>query len=509
MLRNSLPFALLLLIPYLTNAYTISVKGIVYLDRQEGLANAAVRISSLPGDSFRYDTVLLTDSNGFFSLQIEVPDENRKGTLLIYQTSCDPVQMKRIVYHPQHTRHEVSLHACVDCSVDIRAEKLDDTTYLLTAMASDNQVYSYLWNTGDTTASITVTDRGHYRVIVRSSDGCHARDQWSWPDDRSCRTEIQVQRIANGSGTPGIKLIARSKGRPPFKYQWSTGDTTQSIRVDAAGEFCVSVTDLTGCVFRDCITIDPATSCKTEIRLLPGSTTADTSLILMAVSRGRPPFSYRWSTGDTTRGIRVSERGEYCVEVTDADSCISRDCIDLSGIAQSCAVTIHRTNSGHLVAKPRGLMPFTFLWNTGDTTRGIKPDTSGKYCVMATSFFGCVAEDCIMLNQISNTFSPRNTPLDLHHADQPQKNRIALFASPNPAVSHVRLQWSSPMAGNVVRVLVTQMGGRPVIEQTPRAVSGVNDLSLDVSRLEPGIYFVKIIGEGINEQLKIIKTQGG
>jgi hypothetical protein len=508
MLRNSLPFALLLLIPYLTNAYTISVKGIVFLNRQEGLANAGVRISSLPGDSFRYDTVVIADSNGFFSLQIEVPDDNRKGTLLIYQTSCDPVQMKRIVYHPQHTRHEVNLHACLDCMVSIRAEKLDDTTYLLSAVVNDNRVYSYLWNTGDTTASITVTDRGHYQVMVRSSDGCHARDQWSWPDDRSCMTEIQVQRIASGSGTPGIKLTARSKGRPPFKYQWSTGDTTQSIRVDEPGEFCVSITDALGCTTRDCITIDTATGCKTEIRLLPAGTAADSSLILMAGSRGRPPFSYRWNTGDTTRGIRVTEPGEYCVEVTDADGCVSRDCLDLSGIAQSCKVTIHRTNSGHLVAKPRGLMPFTFLWNTGDTTRVIKTDTSGEYCVTATSFFGCVAEACITLDQSSNTFSPRNTPFDLYHANQPQNNRVALFASPNPAVNQVRLQWSSPMDGNVVRVLVTQMGGRPVIEQTLRAISGVNDLSLDVSQLETGIYFVKIIGEGINEQLKIIKTRG-
>ncbi|NND33347.1 MAG: T9SS type A sorting domain-containing protein [Saprospiraceae bacterium] len=300
---------------------------------------------------------------------------------------------------------------CVDlshdrnCKTEIhvsRPDPADVGAYILTARTKGHAPFSYFWSTDEATEQIKVTDPGEYCVRVVDALGCES-NACIVIGGEDCETKIQVARLTPNIDALGVKLIARTKGRAPFRYVWSTGETTEMIQVFEPGEYCVKVLDVTGCESSDCITIDPREDCKTQIVISPNFDSAIASAIhLTARTYGRPPFKYRWSTGDTTKSIRVTDLKEYCVEVIDANQCVSDACIDLSQLNDTCSVSIHRTASGNLIAQPRGLPPFTFEWSTGATGRVTRIDGAGEYCVTVTNAFGCTARACITVEDGSD-----------------------------------------------------------------------------------------------------------
>ncbi|MCB0689756.1 MAG: T9SS type A sorting domain-containing protein [Saprospiraceae bacterium] len=650
MAKKILPFTLLWIIPGFLMAYTVSIKGIVYNSHQHGVPGAMVLVTSSADDSLTVDTILVSNAEGIFVLEIEVPGQVKKGTLFFAIEGCD--QTKRIVYHQNHPIHSILLRHCRTsdgCAVRISAEKLDDSSYQLSTRTKGEEPFSFEWSTGETTAQINVKDPGGYWVIATGADGCQARDGFELRSDKDCRSEIKILPSSSAAGkytllvhtkgekpytytwstgetteriavttageycvtvvdatgclseacrtvqepscetvihalrsgpqidAIGVRLIARTKGRAPFTYQWSTGDSTQVITVRSAGEYCVEVKDAFGCISNACFSFDPATSCKTEISILPNFSDATTGFRLVSRSYGQPPFTYLWSTGDTTKSIVVGDLKEYCVEVTDANGCTSDDCIDLSPIATLCEVKIKRTQGGNLIAQPRGFPPFQIQWNTGDSTRAIHPDSGGEYCVTVTNVFGCTSSACILVDEnrdqchlriqkkivsdqmgyqltakvsdekdydflwstgetansiivtedgkycvesfqencqqdacieikMGQAISLKDYSINPSGKDLISNNNLELLASPNPVLDELHINWSSSSGVNASRLLVRDINGFAIIDRDLLEYAGSYSLDLDVGDLVPGIYFVQLLGNHLNKQIKVVKS---
>ncbi|MDO9038030.1 MAG: gliding motility-associated C-terminal domain-containing protein, partial [Lutibacter sp.] len=115
----------------------------------------------------------------------------------------------------------------------------------LVATATTSGTASYLWNTGATTATISVTAPGEYSVTVTdSSNGCSVTQSVtvaqnitpptvniSGPTTLTCNT-TSVTLNASGSTVQGTA-----------SYLWNTGATTASIVVSQSGVYTVVVTD--------------------------------------------------------------------------------------------------------------------------------------------------------------------------------------------------------------------------------------------------------------------------
>ncbi|MDH3648047.1 MAG: T9SS type A sorting domain-containing protein [Saprospiraceae bacterium] len=295
-----------------------------------------------------------------------------------------------------------------DCKVEIHALNADaasiNQSLILSARAKGRSPISYKWDTEDTTKNIRVDAPGIYCVTITDASGCTSDDCIEVDPSKDCKTEIKVIRPDITSASFALKLIARTKGRAPFKYQWDNENmaTTQAIEVTTLGEYCVVVIDANGCESRACVTIDPRDHCKTKIQVHRGPNASDLQLTLTARTAGLAPFTYRWLGSDeTTESFQVSELKEYCVEVIDAGGCISRDCIDLNRLIDGCEVTIKTTPSGVLIAQPHGVPPFKYAWSTDDTTKTIKVDVVGTICVTVTDALGCVADACFERDALS------------------------------------------------------------------------------------------------------------
>lgn len=136
----------------------------------------------------------------------------------------------------------------------------NDTSYcgqFTRVLDAGNAGSTYLWSTGSRAQRITVVDPGTYTVQVtnRCFSGSFSITLNSipapivnlGPDGSIC---FEAPRT----------LDARNDGST---YLWNTGDTTQTITVDAGGTYSVEVTSPNGCVGRDEIVLRD--SCPPDI----------------------------------------------------------------------------------------------------------------------------------------------------------------------------------------------------------------------------------------------------
>ncbi|MBV9185766.1 MAG: hypothetical protein JO093_09085 [Acidobacteria bacterium] len=187
---------------------------------------------------------------------------------------------------------------------------------VLTANVAD----SYLWSTGETTRAISVTQPGAYHVAI-TTGGCSATSN----DVTVTRRTIGA---ITGGGTfcPGGSVALTAPAGS--SYAWSTGATTQSITVSAAGDYSVTVTDATGCA----MTPPPATVTASTLAVSVSQSATSicegqTSTLTANTTGGTGSYSYQWFDGSdsiqgaTSASYSASASGAYSVAVTDASAC--------------------------------------------------------------------------------------------------------------------------------------------------------------------------------------------
>jgi gliding motility-associated-like protein len=115
----------------------------------------------------------------------------------------------------------------------------------LVATATVSGTASYLWNTGATTATISVTAPGEYSVTVTdSSNGCSVNETVTVAQNTAPPVvNISGPRVLTCNATSITLNAASSTVQGTASYLWNTGATTASIVVSQAGDYTVVVTD--------------------------------------------------------------------------------------------------------------------------------------------------------------------------------------------------------------------------------------------------------------------------
>ncbi|MBL0018290.1 MAG: HYR domain-containing protein [Bacteroidetes bacterium] len=107
-------------------------------------------------------------------------------------------------------------------------------------------------------------------------------------------------------------------------YLWSTGETTQSITVNTAGNYSVTVTSANGCsAIAGPVAVsvfpNPSVSATSVNATCPGVANGSATALVVG---GTPNYTYLWTPGGQT-GVTASNigAGTYSVQVTDANGC--------------------------------------------------------------------------------------------------------------------------------------------------------------------------------------------
>ena len=128
-------------------------------------------------------------------------------------------------------------------------------------------------------------------------------------------------------------------------------------------------------------------------------------------SGGAPPYSYSWSSGQTTQTINNLTAGTYTVTVSDpagstgtAQVTITQPpAINLSA-SVSGAITCANPSVTATASASGGNGGFSYNWSDGQTGSTAQFTTAGTYGVTATDVNGCTASTLVTVN--SNTVPP-------------------------------------------------------------------------------------------------------
>jgi len=181
---------------------------------------------------------------------------------------------------------------------------------------------SFLWNTSDTTASISVspTSSLNYIVTTTDSNNCSVRDTISITVNPLPVISFNVPDTTIAcQGTP-LEITASGGDT----YLWNTNETTASISVSPTDTtfFSVDVT-LNGCSASDSILVNLVAPTYT---LITDTFVCDGDSITLYADNGD---SYLWSSGDSTESADIlpTTSAEYYVTITDGYGCTFTDSV--------------------------------------------------------------------------------------------------------------------------------------------------------------------------------------
>ena len=257
----------------------------------------------------------------------------------------------------------------------------------------------YLWSTGATTQTISVSSAGSYTVTVTNANACSA-------------ISAAVTTVVNALPTPSISgTLAFCAGSSTTLdagsysgYLWSTGATTQTISVSSAGNYTVTVTNANGC---------SATSAAvtTVVNALPTPSISGTLAFCAGSSTTLDAGSYSgylWSTGATTQTISVSSAGSYTVTVTNANGCSAASAQVVTVVKALPTPSISGTlafYAGSSTTLDAGSYS-SYLWSTGATTQTISVSVAGSYTVTVTNASGCSATSAAVTTVVNALPAP-------------------------------------------------------------------------------------------------------
>jgi subtilisin-like proprotein convertase family protein len=131
----------------------------------------------------------------------------------------------------------------------------------------------------------------------------------------------------------------------------------------------------------------------------------NTGSINVTTTGTNSPFTFSWSSGQTTEDISGVGAGTYILTVTDANSCTNDYTITLSNNGGTTATAVATpqqcvgTNSGSIdLTIGTGPSPITYLWSNGATTQDISSLTPGTYSVNVTDGAGCITSASATIN---------------------------------------------------------------------------------------------------------------
>ncbi|MEI6311728.1 MAG: gliding motility-associated C-terminal domain-containing protein [Bacteroidota bacterium] len=279
-------------------------------------------------------------------------------------------------------------------------------------VSGGNGSYSYLWNNGATTSSITSLAGGIYTVTVSDRKGCtlaRALNVYEAPALNVALSKTDVLCYGGSDGTVSVDTNSIG-GVSPFTYTWSPpAPNASTITGLTIGTYTVTVTDSRGCTTIGSITVNQPDSLNISSLLFDVRCNGGANgRIDITVSGGATPYLYSWTGGITSSAEDISglSGGTYNLLVTDNHACTKTQTYIINEPA-ALATTFTNTNArcygdntaSSTVNITGGTTPYNILWNTFATTNTISGVTAGTYTVIITDDNGCIHSNTTTITQ--------------------------------------------------------------------------------------------------------------
>jgi len=210
------------------------------------------------------------------------------------------------------------------------------------------------------------------------------------------QSDINCYNACNGIITIDTVLNAEY----PIKYLWSNGNTTNRISELCAGSFTITITDKNGKTLSKTFTLTQPEKLLSNINHTDETAyNANDGSISCNPTGGTSPYTILWNNGETVGTITNLIPGQYTLILTDANDCTVFDTVNIKAFIcpelDINAEVINASCYGYcdgsisITNVENGKSPFSYQWNTGDTSSTLDNLCFGNYDVEITDSTNC------------------------------------------------------------------------------------------------------------------------
>jgi MAM domain, meprin/A5/mu/Ig-like domain CHU_C associated/SprB repeat/Putative metal-binding motif/Secretion system C-terminal sorting domain len=278
--------------------------------------------------------------------------------------------------------------------------------------------YSYLWNTGNLTASQTSLMPQTYSVTLSDANGCTTSAENITLNAQQLMS-IHLDSLKNVrcfgevNGSIAISVLG---GQGALQYKWNEFPDDYVLDNIFKGTFRVEVKDARGCIVSDTFEVtQPAAPLTTSIVTTrnPNCFGEFGGSIEVQTFGGTLPYDFSWTNGAISQNINELPIGVYQLSVTDANGCttqimpqniIQPDVLNASQQIQD--IPCNGTVGSILMNVTGGVLPYTYHWSTAEITQNIYQLTEGNYAATVQDAQGCLSiKDSIKVVNTNLNFS--------------------------------------------------------------------------------------------------------
>ena len=283
--------------------------------------------------------------------------------------------------------------------------------------------YSFAWSNGAITEDISGLTAGTYSLTLTGAGGCSYSDNYTVGNNTSglaiTSTTVVDENCGDGNGSIDVSSIG---GVLPLLYNWDNGDMTEDLAGVSAGLYVLTIEDANGCTVGTSGTVvNNAAGFSASINTVNDETCGDaTGAIEIDVTGGSLPYSFVWNSGQTTEDISGIAAGTYEVTVTDNNACgilLQGTVVNITGTLAVANDNIGDASCSSLngyidLSISGGATPYTYAWDSGQTTEDISGMSPGTYNCTVTDNAGCIVNYTGTINSTGGLITTSATITD-------------------------------------------------------------------------------------------------
>ena len=331
----------------------------------------------------------------------------------------------------------------------------------------------FLWDNGEVTAATLRLNAGLHTVTVTDENGCSTTATVMMTEEvLPIEVTVSEKSSIQCSGGKATLSVKATGGKGSFKYTWSNPALNTDSPTAAAGNYTLTVTDAGGTTKTVAVNVKSPDVLTAKLDLLaPASPGASDGKAIATPSGGTPPYTYAWSSGETTNtAIRLAP-GTPGVTVTDANSCtfvfkltLNETFLPLAiSISEKAKIKCAGEKAALEVQVSGGKEAYKYAWNNPSLTGATPSAAAGEYILTVTDATGAT---------ITSSFSVQSPdPLSLSVEAQgplsPGKSDGKALAKPSGGAGNYTFQWengenaasATRLAPGTTKVTVTDANG--------------------------------------------------
>jgi gliding motility-associated-like protein len=242
-------------------------------------------------------------------------------------------------------------------------------------------------------------DLGNYTIEVQDGNGCSKElDATIFAPPLFEVDSLRQDVVCFGDST-GQAMAVGYGGVAPYSWQWSNGQTTETIDSLAIGTYFFTITDNNGCKINSSLTIEQPDKIETTTAVFAaqcyGEDSGQASVDAMG---GSAPYTFLWSNNRVGSLVESLKAGTYIVTVNDGLGCndttsvvISQpDSLRFDSLIAVKATCFNQPTGRAYVVVVGGTSPYQYLWTPiNQIAPSVKDLIPGKYTIIVKDANGC------------------------------------------------------------------------------------------------------------------------